>query len=189
MGHGQRVFEWRDRAHRWEGAQEGEHRRFFSTPAAITLTAQRLQYNIPRHRVVILTRHIFMVPDTMEESVFDPTLKTRREYVNEWGLSRAALFHQVDASLARLGTDYIDLFSIGRVDLDNVSAEVRILLFVDACRLAHARLQETMKALHDLVQSGKIRYIGASSMWTWQFAHYNHVADVRPSVFMQAYLR
>jgi aryl-alcohol dehydrogenase-like predicted oxidoreductase len=72
-----------------------------------------------------------MVPDTMEESVFDPTLKTRREYVNEWGLSRAALFRQVDASLARLGTDYIDLFSIGRVDLDNVSAEVRILLFVE----------------------------------------------------------
>jgi aryl-alcohol dehydrogenase-like predicted oxidoreductase len=136
MGHGQRVFEWRDRAHHREGAQEGEHRRFFSTPAAITLTAQRLQYNIPRHRVVILTRHIFMVPDTMEESVFDPTLKTRREYVNEWGLSRAALFRQVDASLARLGTDYIDLFSIGRVDLDNVSAEVRVLLFVEVM-LAH----------------------------------------------------
>jgi aryl-alcohol dehydrogenase-like predicted oxidoreductase len=45
-----------------------------------------------------------------------------------------------------------------------------------------------MKALHDLVQSGKIRYIGASSMWTWQFAHYNHVAEVRPSVFVRAYL-
>jgi aryl-alcohol dehydrogenase-like predicted oxidoreductase len=40
-----------------------------------------------------------------------------------------------------------------------------------------------MKALHDLVQTGKVRYIGASSMWTWQFAHYNHVADkVRPFV-------
>jgi aryl-alcohol dehydrogenase-like predicted oxidoreductase len=39
------------------------------------------------------------------------------------------------------------------------------------------RAQETMKALHDLVQSGKVRYIGASSMWTWQFAHYNAVAE------------
>jgi aryl-alcohol dehydrogenase-like predicted oxidoreductase len=40
-------------------------------------------------------------------------------------------------------------------------------------------VQETMKALHDLVQTGKVRYIGASSMWTWQLQHYNHVAEVR----------
>jgi aryl-alcohol dehydrogenase-like predicted oxidoreductase len=45
-----------------------------------------------------------------------------------------------------------------------------------------------MRALHDLVQSGKIRYIGASSMWAWQFAHYNHVAEVRPRVFVRAYI-
>jgi aryl-alcohol dehydrogenase-like predicted oxidoreductase len=83
--------------------------------------------------VIILTRHMMGVPDTLEESSFDPTLRTRREYVNEWGLSRAALFRQVDASLARLNTDYIDLFSIGRVDLDSVSADVRSCFTSDSC--------------------------------------------------------
>ena len=47
----------------------------------------------------------------------------------------------------------------------------------DRRRGADGSEQETMKALHDVVQSGKVRYIGASSMWTWQFAHYNHVAE------------
>jgi aryl-alcohol dehydrogenase-like predicted oxidoreductase len=83
---------------------------------------------------------------------------TQSKYVNQYGLSRQAIFNQVDASLARLDTPYIDLLQIHRADLKNVSAE------------------ETMKALHDLVESGKVRYIGASSMWTWQFAHYNQVA-------------
>lgn len=87
-------------------------------------------------------------------------LRQSRDYTNEVGLSRAAIFNQVEASLKRLDTPYIDLLQIHRADLANVSAE------------------ETMKALHDLVQSGKVRYIGASSMWTWQFQHYNHVAEV-----------
>jgi aryl-alcohol dehydrogenase-like predicted oxidoreductase len=87
-----------------------------------------------------------------------PRLKETRDYANQYGLSRAAILHAVDASLERLGTDYIDLLQIHRADFDGVTAE------------------ETMKALHDLVTSGKVRYIGASSMWAWQFAHYNHVA-------------
>jgi aryl-alcohol dehydrogenase-like predicted oxidoreductase len=86
-------------------------------------------------------------------------LKNTRDYVNQSGLSRQAIFNAVNASLECLDTSYIDLLQIYRADLDNVTAE------------------ETMKALHDLVQSGKVRYIGASSMWTWQFAHYNNVAD------------
>lgn len=81
--------------------------------------------------------------------------------MNHSGLSRAAIFNAVEASLKRLDTPYIDLLQIHRADLGNVEAE------------------ETMKALHDLVQSGKVRYIGASSMWAWQLQHYNHVAEVR----------
>jgi aryl-alcohol dehydrogenase-like predicted oxidoreductase len=74
------------------------------------------------------------------------------------GLSRAAILAQADASLRRLRTDYIDLYQIHRWD-----PEVPI--------------EETMAALHDLVRVGKVRYIGASSMWTWQFARAQHVAD------------
>ncbi|MEU8762848.1 aldo/keto reductase [Streptomyces sp. NPDC048659] len=75
------------------------------------------------------------------------------------GLSRAAIFAQVDESLRRLDTDYIDLYQIHRLD-PNVSAE------------------EIMEALHDVVKAGKARYIGASSMWTWQFATLQHTADL-----------
>lgn len=74
------------------------------------------------------------------------------------GLSRAAIFNAVEASLRRLDTDYIDLLQIHRFD-PTVPPE------------------ETMKALHDLVQSGKVRYIGASSMWTYQFAMLQFVAE------------
>jgi aryl-alcohol dehydrogenase-like predicted oxidoreductase len=79
------------------------------------------------------------------------------QYINQSGLSRAAIFNAVDASLARLDTPYIDLLQIHRFD-PTVTPE------------------ETMKALHDLVQNGKVRYIGASSMRCWQFAMLNDVA-------------
>ncbi len=75
------------------------------------------------------------------------------------GLSRKAILEQVDASLARLGTDYVDLYQIHRFD-----PEVPI--------------EETMEALHDVVRAGKARYIGASSMWAWQFASMQHAADL-----------
>jgi aryl-alcohol dehydrogenase-like predicted oxidoreductase len=67
------------------------------------------------------------------------------------GLSRAAIHEQCDASLRRLGTDWIDVYFIHRYD-ENV------------------RVEETMQALHDLVVAGKVRHLGASSMWAWQFA-------------------
>ncbi|MFE7972671.1 aldo/keto reductase [Streptomyces shenzhenensis] len=73
------------------------------------------------------------------------------------GLSRAAIFAQADASLKRLGTDYIDLYQIHRYD-----PEVPI--------------EETMEALHDLVRSGRVRYVGASSMFAWQFARAQYTA-------------
>ncbi|MFF7331393.1 aldo/keto reductase [Streptomyces sp. NPDC008150] len=75
------------------------------------------------------------------------------------GLSRKAILEQVDASLTRLGTDYIDLYQIHRYDDDTP-------------------VDETMEALHDIVRAGKVRYIGASSMYAWQFAKLQHAADL-----------
>ncbi len=77
---------------------------------------------------------------------------------NGGGLSRKAILHEIDASLARLGTDYVDLYQIHRWD--------------DA-----TPIEETMEALHDVVRSGKARYLGASSMRAWQFAKAQHVAE------------
>ncbi len=81
-----------------------------------------------------------------------------RDARNSVGLSRKAVMAEVDHSLRRLGTDYIDLYQIHRFD-------------------EHTPVEETMTALHDLVTSGKVRYLGASSMWAWQFAKMQHTAD------------
>jgi aryl-alcohol dehydrogenase-like predicted oxidoreductase len=129
--------------------------------ALSSLTKSTLQFNIPRHRITILTK-CFMPTHDDDVAIaqgFGLMSDPGRDYVNNWGLSRQAIFNQVDASLKRLDTPYIDLLQIHRADLKNTTAE------------------ETMKALHDLVQSGKVRYIGASSMWAWQLAHYNAVAE------------
>jgi aryl-alcohol dehydrogenase (NADP+) len=77
---------------------------------------------------------------------------------NGGGLSRAAILHEIDASLRRLGTDYVDLYQIHRWDPETP-------------------IEETMEALHDVVKAGKARYIGASSMYAWQFAKAQHAAD------------
>ena len=74
------------------------------------------------------------------------------------GLSRRAVLEQVDASLTRLGTDYIDLYQIHRFDPETP-------------------VEETMEALHDVVKAGKVRYLGASSMWAWRFATMQHAAE------------
>lgn len=75
------------------------------------------------------------------------------------GLSRGAIMRQVEQSLRRLQTDYIDLYQIHRFDPETP-------------------VEETMEALHDLVRDGKVRYIGASSMYSWQFATMQHVAEL-----------
>jgi aryl-alcohol dehydrogenase-like predicted oxidoreductase len=77
---------------------------------------------------------------------------------NGAGLSRKAIMTEIDASLRRLGTDYVDLYQIHRFDHD-------------------VPVEETLEALHDVVKAGKARYIGASSMYAWQFATMLHVAD------------
>jgi len=77
---------------------------------------------------------------------------------NDGGLSRKHILASIDASLGRLGVDHVDLYQIHRWD-------------------AETPIEETMGALHDVVRSGKARYIGASSMYAWQFAKAQHVAD------------
>ena len=118
------------------------------------------KYNIPREKVVILTKCNFAVGEQPElrAFMFRPQIDASKDYVNNHGLSRAAIFNQVEASLKRLDTPYIDLLQIHRFDPDTP-------------------IEETMKALHDLVQSGKVRYIGASSMWATQFARLQFCAE------------
>jgi aryl-alcohol dehydrogenase-like predicted oxidoreductase len=77
---------------------------------------------------------------------------------NQKGLSRKHILHGVDDSLRRLGTDYIDLYQIHRFDYETP-------------------IEETLSALHDVVRAGKVRYIGASSMYAWQFAKMLYVAE------------
>ena len=74
-----------------------------------------------------------------------------RKGPNAAGLSRKVIFSEIDASLQRLGMDHVDLLQIHRWDNDTP-------------------IEETMEALHDVVRAGKARYLGASSMWAWQFA-------------------
>ena len=79
---------------------------------------------------------------------------------NDRGLSRKHLFDAIDASLRRLGTDYVDLYQIHRFD-------------------PHTPIEETLEALNDIVRAGKARYIGASSMFAWQFAQMLQVSERR----------
>jgi aryl-alcohol dehydrogenase-like predicted oxidoreductase len=81
-----------------------------------------------------------------------------RPGLNGQGLSRGAILSEIDNSLRRLGTDYVDLYQIHRFD-------------------PFTPVEETMEALNDIVRAGKARYIGASSMWAWQFAKLQHAAQ------------
>ncbi len=87
--------------------------------------------------------------------VYFPLRKGR----NARGLSRKAIMSNIDASLRRLGMDYVDLYQIHRWDY-------------------HTPIEVTMEALHDVVKAGKARYLGASSMYAWQFCKALHVADL-----------
>jgi aryl-alcohol dehydrogenase-like predicted oxidoreductase len=114
----------------------------YSFGASEEITGRALRDFARREDVVIATK------------VFWPT----RPGVNAGGLSRKAILHEIDESLRRLGTDYVDLYQIHRLD-------------------PATPIEETMEALHDVVRMGKARYIGASSMWAWQFAKAQHVAE------------
>jgi aryl-alcohol dehydrogenase-like predicted oxidoreductase len=127
------------------------------------LTGRFLREFCQRDEIVIATKVFFPVDVGVAAAAPGPAAP------NKSGLSRKRIFHAVDASLKRLGTDYIDLYQIHRFD-------------------PHTSIEETMEALHDVVKAGKARYIGASSMWAWQFAKMQQVARTHgwtPFVSMQ----
>jgi aryl-alcohol dehydrogenase-like predicted oxidoreductase len=106
----------------------------YSTGASEEITGRALKDFARREEVVIATKVYGKMRD-------DP---------NGRGLSRKAIMGEIDASLTRLGTDFVDLYQIHRWDPETP-------------------IEETLEALHDVVKAGKARYIGASSMWAWQF--------------------
>ena len=114
----------------------------YSAGSSEEITGRALLGLTARHNVVIATKvHGRMRPGP-----------------NGGGLSRKAIFNEIDESLKRLGTDYVDLYQIHRFD-------------------PHTPIEETLEALHDVVQAGKARYIGASSMHAWQFTKALYLAD------------
>ncbi|CAO3630866.1 unnamed protein product [Cunninghamella blakesleeana] len=114
------------------------------------------KFNMPRGRIVVATKFALAVqPNTSD---FKPQPRDDPSFINQWGASRKHIFDAVDASLERLGLDYIDLYQIHRYDPDTP-------------------WEETMGALNDLVRSGKVRYIGASSMPAWEFQKANNIAE------------
>ncbi|KAF2178287.1 Aldo/keto reductase [Zopfia rhizophila CBS 207.26] len=115
------------------------------------------QYNIPRSKVVILSKCYFGIDESELSNSFDVVNTNDGEMVNQVGLSRKHIFDAVDKSVERLGT-YIDVLQIHRLDRDTPREEI-------------------MKALNDVVESGKVRYIGASSMAAWEFQTLQNIAD------------
>ena len=118
------------------------------------------KYNLPRHKLTILSKCYGYVGETpdIRSILYRDEMPQLKDYTNQGGLSRAAIFNAVDASLKRLNMDYMDLLQIHRFD-------------------PTTPIEETMEALHDLIKSGKVRYIGASSMWATQFAQMQFVAE------------
>jgi aryl-alcohol dehydrogenase (NADP+) len=116
----------------------------YSLGVSEEVTGRALKQYAKRDQVVIATKAFYPVGDGP----------------NDRGLSRKHLFHAIDNSLRRLGTDYVDLYQIHRWDYGTP-------------------VEETLRALDDIVRSGKARYLGASSMFAYQFARALHVADTR----------
>ncbi|KAI9019266.1 NADP-dependent oxidoreductase domain-containing protein [Phycomyces nitens] len=116
------------------------------------------QLQMPRNRIVVATKVFFTVSQDISANLFNTNLDQSQEYVNSYGLSRKHIFDAVEASLERLGLEYIDLYQIHRFD-------------------HNTPIEETMEALNDLVRSGKVRYIGASSMKAWEFQKANSIAE------------
>jgi aryl-alcohol dehydrogenase-like predicted oxidoreductase len=113
----------------------------YSDGSSEEIVGRALKDYVPRDQVVLATK----VNGPMRK---DP---------NGQGLSRKAIMAEIDASLRRLGTDFVDLYQIHRFD-------------------AQTPIEETLEALHDVVKAGKARYIGASSMYAWQFCKALYVA-------------
>lgn len=115
------------------------------------------QYNIPRERLVILSKCNFGVtPDNMGSPIAVNSVNDG-DLLNQVGLSRKHIIDAVERSVARLGT-YIDVLQIHRLDRS-------------------VPREEIMRALNDVVESGRVRYIGASSMAAWEFQSLQNIAD------------
>jgi aryl-alcohol dehydrogenase (NADP+) len=137
----------------------------YSAGASEALTGKFLREFTRRDEVVVATKVFFPVDLAFQGGFADSDPPPP----NTAGLSRKHIFAAVEASLRRLGIDYIDLYQIHRWDYGTP-------------------IEETMEALHDLVKSGKVRYIGASSMWAWQLAKAQSTAQSNgwsPFVSMQ----
>jgi len=114
---------------------------WYSAGIGESIVGPALTAMVPRDKLVLTTKAYYEMSD-------DP---------NDRGLSRKHLMSSIDASLSRMGTDYVDIFMVHAFDPDTPN-------------------EETMETLHDIVRSGKARYLGASTMFAWQFAQMNHVA-------------
>lgn len=114
------------------------------------------QYEIPRNKVVILSKCYFGVAEDGSQPPISAAAVNDGDFVNRQGLSRKHILDAVDASVERLGT-YIDVLQIHRLDRETPREEI-------------------MKALNDVVESGKVRYIGASSMAAWEFQTLQNIA-------------
>ena len=115
------------------------------------------KYAIPREKIVILSKCYFGVDSSGGQPRIAAMSTNDGGMVNRVGLSRKHIFDAVDASVARLGT-YIDVLQIHRLDRETPKREI-------------------MKALNDVVESGKVRYIGASSMAAWEFQWLQNIAE------------
>jgi versiconal hemiacetal acetate reductase len=113
--------------------------------------------NIPREDLVIMTKIFYHLDPVNQPPIAQLMNKTAQSMVNRVGLSRKHIINAVDASIARLGT-YIDVLQIHRLDRE-------------------CSQEEIMHALNDVVASGKVRYLGASSMSTWEFQKLQYIAD------------
>ncbi len=114
---------------------------WYSIGESERVVASALTSMVPRDQLIFTTKAHYAMSD-------DP---------NDKGLSRKHLLSAIDASLSRMGTDYVDIFMVHAFDPSTPD-------------------EETMEALHDIVKAGKARYLGASTMFAWQFAQMNHVA-------------
>lgn len=130
----------------------------YSAGISEEITGRLLKEFAPRDELVIATKLYYPVDLAFKGGNSLASAPVRRP--NQSGLSRKRIFAAVDASLKRLGTDTIDLYQIHRFDADTP-------------------VEETMEALHDVVKSGKVRYLGASSMWAWQFIAMQSAAERR----------
>ena len=115
------------------------------------------KFNIPRENLVILSKCYFGVTPDTPDAPISAVSTNDGEMVNQIGLSRKHILDAVDKSIARLGT-YIDVLQIHRLDRATPREEI-------------------MRALNDVVESGKVRYIGASSMAAWEFQELQNIAD------------